>query len=101
MRMGLAAISMTLGLLTWLCGAQAAGPGQACGGLFPIPCDAGLYCEFPAGQCGGFDMQGVCRSKPRFCIRIFRPVCGCNGQTFGNDCDRRAAGVSLAHRGKC
>jgi Kazal-type serine protease inhibitor-like protein len=82
-------------------GASAVGVGQACGGFAGIPCNGGLYCEFPAGQCGRFDMMGVCRRKPTICNRIFMPVCGCNFQTFSNDCERRAAGVSLAHAGRC
>jgi len=98
------AVSLTL-LLALTCllptAAGAAGRGQACGGFFPVMCDAGLFCEFPAGQCGRFDMQGICQVRPRFCNRIYRPVCACNGRTFGNDCERRAAGASLAHPGRC
>ncbi|CCD89665.1 Conserved hypothetical protein; Putative Proteinase inhibitor I1 Kazal precursor [Bradyrhizobium sp. ORS 285] len=96
------AISFALALITLLPGsAGAVGPGRACGGFAGIPCNAGLFCEFPAGQCGRFDMMGVCRRTPTFCNKIYMPVCGCNFQTYGNDCERRAAGVSLSHPGRC
>ena len=82
----------------------AVGLGKTCGGFLGQWCDEGLFCQFKPGTCGRFDLTGVCTRKPRFCPQITGPklvVCGCDGRTFGNDCMRQQAGVSLAHKGKC
>jgi len=85
-------------------GASAVRVGKTCGGFFGQPCDEGLFCQSRPGTCGRYDLTGICATKPRFCPQITGPklvVCGCNGQTFFNDCARQQAGVSLAHKGKC
>ena len=85
-------------------GANAAAEAQTCGGFFGQMCGQGQLCEFKPGTCGRFDMTGVCVKIPRFCPRITGPtirVCGCDGKTYINDCEREKAMVSLAHRGKC
>lgn len=72
-----------------------------CGGPEGIPCADGTYCEFPEGTCGGVDLTGVCRPIPGPCPENFDPVCGCDGVTYSNDCERSRAGVSLQRRGPC
>ena len=75
--------------------------GDPCGGIAGIPCSAGLFCDFPAGQCNVADPNGVCVTVPPACTAVFDPVCGCDGMTYGNDCERKKAQVPLDHTGPC
>jgi hypothetical protein len=81
--------------------ASARGLGQSCGGLAGLSCDGGLFCERAAGRCRALDLQGTCAKVPEVCTQNYQPVCGCNGKTYGNDCERRAAKVSKDHDGAC
>ncbi|XP_033741266.1 turripeptide Lol9.1-like isoform X2 [Pecten maximus] len=35
------------------------------------------------------------------CQMIHKPVCGADGETYGNDCMRKCNNVRLLHNGKC
>lgn len=75
--------------------------GEVCGGLLPPQCGPHEFCQKPPGTCLVPWLPGTCTFGPGLCSKIYLPVCGCDGKTYSNDCHRLAAGVSLAHPGKC
>lgn len=75
---------------------------QACGTRGAEPCAKGSYCDFPeSNQCGRTDLGGTCKPLPKFCTREYKPVCGCNGQTYSNECIANRQGVSVEYTGPC
>ncbi len=61
-------------------------------------CSPAELCATPPALCGTF---GACTERPRNCSSVLNLVCGCDGTTYGNDCEAAIAGVSVEYFGAC
>jgi hypothetical protein len=100
--LGAAIALFALPLLTSL-PASAVGEGEVCGGFVNAQCDKGLFCEY--SECSA--SAGVCEKIPDVCeldqdkAKAIIEVCGCDGETYKNDCERKRAGARKDHDGPC
>lgn len=76
-------------------GVPTAQPGE-CGG------DAVLMSAAEgSGYIGGSCDFSTMPRDPCFCLEVWQPVCGGDGNTYGNACQARCAGVCVAYEGEC
>jgi hypothetical protein len=100
-RLTVAILTIALGVALASADAKAANLDEACGGPTGITCNSALWCQKAEGQCAVADAPGKCDKPVTFCMRVSRPVCGCNGKTYANDCERQRVKVQLDHTGAC
>ncbi|HEY5955156.1 MAG TPA: hypothetical protein VIV60_01335 [Polyangiaceae bacterium] len=86
-----------------LCCAPASQPvAKACGARAGNTCAANEYCAYQAGEyCGAADAEATCKPRPEACVDLYAPICGCDGNTYGNSCVAAAAGTGIYSAGKC
>ena len=64
-------------------------------------CKATQFCDTEGkASCSS---TGVCTSRGinLFCSDLYQPICGCDGNTYGNSCLAHKAGTSVASTGAC
>lgn len=76
--------------------------GERCGPMENTLCRYGLWCEFDAGSCDSSRPAGSCVKVQEDCRGGgVRAVCGCNGKTYRNECERRLARIQKLSDGPC
>jgi len=63
---------------------------ETCGGPSFLECYGGtVFCDKEVGQCESANTAaGTCVQVPQECPAVFEPVCGCDNETYSNNCER-------------
>ena len=64
-------------------------------------CQKGRFCKYPEASCGKSMTKGVCFMMICRGRQTVAKVCGCDGNTYLNECKANEAGVSIASNGAC
>ncbi|GEM_PF-3667500 len=59
-------------------------------------CPPGEFCRTQ-----GCAEIGLCKPLPQICPMVYKPVCGCDGHTYGNACEAYSVGANIAYQGAC
>jgi len=75
-------------------------PNNACAGN--EDCNEGQFCYFVEPAACGDVAAGLCLPEPLGCEGAPESeVCGCDGETYANECTAQAAGVAMRGAGEC
>ncbi len=72
--------------------AEPAEIGEACESTW-VPCVEGAYCAQSDPHIELCVDVGICAPQPLSCDDTYDPICGCDGELYGNPCEAAKAGV--------
>lgn len=85
----------------WACGHKVCAP-KTCGGFAGNTCSDQEYCAYqPSEHCGAADASAACLARPDACDDVYSPVCGCDFNTYPNECDAALHGTGVLSLGTC